>query len=317
MATEETKAAETATVTGDAVAQAEATQKAAATAEAKGQAKTVQHAVFGELDTDTADWLSKREDIKDAKSLAKIARDKDSMVGKQAEQLAKAIVVPGKDATPEEKAAYRLKIGAGITADDYAFELPKDLPKELPYDGERAKSFAALANELELPKASAQRIHDWAIQNGIADFNGLGKAEEERQVAVAKVETEKLVKLYGPVTGEQFKANAAFADKVLQLGGEEVLKDLEDAKLIVPVGDEGQKIVQRASVFNLFAKIGQTLFKEGDLVKGDPTALGNPFADGEQENVTNQGRMIRDDRPRALAMIAAAGKKPADFGLSA
>lgn len=316
MATEGTETVTEGAQTGDPSGAGKDTQKVDTTGEAKGQAKTVQHAVFGELDTDTAEWLSKREDIKDAKSLAKIARDKDSMVGKQAEQLAKAIIKPGKDATPEEKAAYRAKMDIGNNADDYVFTLPKDLPKELPYDGERAKSFAALATDIELTKTQAQRVHDWALKNGVDDFQGAGKAEEERQLAVAKAETEKLVKLYGPVTGEQFRANAAFADKVLQLGGEEVVKDLEDAKLIVEV-EGGQKIVQRASILTLFAKIGQTLFKEGDLVKGDPTALGNPFADGEQENVTNQGRMIRDDRPRALAMIAAAGKKPSDFGLTA
>ncbi len=294
----------------------EATQKAADnTVKANDPPKMVTHETFGELDTDTAEWLGKREDIKDVKSLAKIARDKDSMVGTQASQLAKAIIPPGDKATPEEIKAYREKMGMGLSADDYTFELPKDLPEGLPYDGERAKSFAGLANDIGLSKTQAQKVHDWALKNGVDDFNGSQAAEDERKVALAKSETEKLTKLYGPVTGEQFRATAAFADKALELGGPEVLQDMLDHGDIVEVN--GQKIVQRASMFTFLAKVGQSLYKEGDVVRGNPSSLSNPFMDGDQENITEQGRIINSDRQRAFALIAAAGKKPTDFGLTA
>jgi hypothetical protein len=158
-----------------------------------------------------------------------------------------------------------------------------------------------------------QQRHDWAVKNGVDDFANAGKAETERQLGVAKAETQKLEKLYGPVTGEQFKANAAFADRALQLGGEEVVADLMDAGLVVEI--DGVKVPQRASVFNLFAKVGQSLFKEGEVIRGNPSSLNNPFMDGEQENITEQGRMLKSDKPRALQLIAAAGKKPTDFGL--
>lgn len=298
-----------------AAAAAADTQTTAATPEANGPATVVKHETFGELEKDTADWLSKRTDIKDVKSLAKIARDKDSMVGKQAEQLAKAIVIPGKDATPEERAAYREKMGIGATADDYAFEVPKDLPETLPYDGERAKAFGGLAAEIGLTKAQAQKVHDWAASTSVADFNAAQGAEQQRLADIGAAETAKLVKLYGPVDGEVFKTNAAFADKALALGSPADVQELMDRKLIVEIG--GKKVVQSAGLFNLFAKVGQSLFTEGEVVRGDPTQLGNPFADGDQENLTLQARVIQSDPNRAKSLIAAAGKKPADFGIKA
>lgn len=285
------------------------------TKDGKGPPALVKHATFGELDADTAEWLGKRDDIKDVRSLAKIARDKDSMVGKQAEQLAKAIVPPGEKATPEEIKAYNEKMGIGTIPEDYKFEAPKDLPENLPYDGERAKAFAELAVKEKLTKKQAQAVHDWAVANAVGDFNGASKAEDDRQVALAKTETEKLTKLYGPVDGEQFRTMAAFADKALQLGGDDVLQDMIAHKDIVEVN--GQKIVQRSAMFTLLAKVGQSLYKEGDVIRGNPSQMSNPFMDGDQENITEQGRLIQSDRPRAMALIAAAGKKPGDFGLTA
>lgn len=313
MADEGTNDIDKGTQQGDPKSDAADTQKQANASEGGKGPSPEFVASLGELDTDTSEWLAKREDIKDGKSLAKIARDKDKMVGELSTRLQSAIVPPGKDAKPEEVAAYREKMGIGNSADDYVFEVPKDLPDNLPYDGERAKSFAALANAEGLTKKQAQAVHDWAVKNGVDDFANAGKAETERQLGVAKAETQKLEKLYGPVTGEQFKANAAFADRALQLGGEEVVADLMDAGLVVEI--DGVKVPQRASVFNLFAKVGQSLFKEGEVIRGNPSSLNNPFMDGEQENITEQGRMLKSDKPRALQLIAAAGKKPADFGL--
>lgn len=302
---------------GDPSAAPADTQKQTTTDAGKGPTAKVTHAVFGELEADTAEWLGKRNDIKDVSTLAKIARDKDSMVGKQAEQLAKAIIPPGKDAKPEEIKAYNDKMGIGTIAEDYIaeFTLPKDVPENLPYDGERAKDFAKLATELKMTKAQAKAVHDWAVTNGVNDVAGAADAEKARQIGLAKSSTEELTKLYGPVTGEQFRMQSAFADRALNtVGGPGAVEGLKADGLIAEV--DGVMVPQRPYLFNLFAKIGQTLFKEGEVVRGDPAVLDNPFMDGK-ENITMQGRLLYSDRPRALALIAAAGKKPTDFGLSA
>ena len=284
------------------------------TGDVKGDVKTatVDLKAFGELDTDTSEWLTRRE-VKDVPSLVKLAFNSDKMVGDQAKKLGEAIIRPGKDAKPEEIDAYREKIGAGKTPDDYVFEAPKNLPENLPYDGERAKSFAALAHKLEMTKAQAQAVHDWAIENGVSDFNNAGKETENKMAERAKAATAELAKVYGPVDGPQFKVNAAFADKVLALGGEKVAEELKELGAIAEI--DGVKYVQRPGIFELFAKVGSTLYKEDDVLRGDATSLDNPFMDGEKENLTEQGRLIKSQPSRALSLIAAAGKKPEDFGL--
>ncbi len=268
---------------------------------------------FGELDTDTTDWLTRRE-VKDVPSLVKLAFNSDKMVGEQAKKLGEAIIPPGKDAKPEEIAAYNEKMGLGNTPEDYVFEVPKDLPENLPYDGERAKSFAALAHAEKLTKKQAQAIHDWAVKNGVDDFNNAGQAQTQQQIEKAKAATAELTKLYGPVDGKQFRANAAFGDKVLELEPRAV-EEMVEMGAIAEI--DGKKYVQRPGIFQLFAKIGSTLYKEDEVLRGDPTSLSNPFMDGAQENITDQARLLRHDKPRALALIAAAGKKPEDFGVTA
>jgi hypothetical protein len=269
---------------------------------------------FGELDKDTSEWLTRRE-VKDVSSLVKLAFNNDKMVGEQAAKLGQAIVPPGKDAKPEEIAAYNEKMGIGGDVDAYAgsFEVPKDLPENLPYDGERAKSFAALAHELKMPIPMAKAVHDWAIKNGVDDYNNAGVETAKQIAAKADAASKELVKVYGPTDGQRFKTNAAFADKVLELGGERVVEELKELGAIAEI--DGVKYVQRPGVFELFSKIGSTLYKEDDVLRGDATSLDNPFMPGEKENLTEQARLIKSDRPRALSLIAAAGKKPADFGV--
>jgi hypothetical protein len=65
----------------------------------------------------------------------------------------------------------------------------------------------------------------------------------------------------------------------------------------------------------MFAKAGQAIFAEDNILKGKADQLNNPFSDGEHFNMTAQSVMIKSDRDRAISLIYAAGKKPADFGL--
>ena len=266
-------------------------------------------------DAETREWLGKQtERAKDVKSLAKLAREQDKMIGEQAKKLGGAIVPPGKDATPEEIKAYKEKLGVPETPDGYEFKAPKDLPEGLPYDGDRAKSFAQKAAELNLTKTQAQAIHDWASENAVGDFTKSKEQNDLQRVETAKAETEKLKKLWGPLDGATFKANAAFADKALmEIGGQDALAEFQRVGLIGVEG--GQKIIQSAAIATMLAKAGQAIYKEDDVLRGDPGKLNNPFSK-EHENVTAQMQMIKQNPDQALSFIAAAGKKPSDFGWS-
>lgn len=261
---------------------------------------------FTELETDTREWLTKRE-IKDLKGLGKLAHEQSKLLGS-------AIRVPGKDAKPEEVQEYLNKLGRPEAPDKYEFQVPKDLPEEVPYDADRATEFKQLAHEIGLTQAQAQRLHDWVAKNAVGDFNVSQEASNQRKVETAKSETQKLIKLWGPLDGDTMKANMSFADRALQLAfPPEALSALQQAELI---GQDG-KVVQSAPLAIGLANIGRALYKEDTVLRGDPDKMNNPFVDGPGFNMTEQMRMIKADQQTALAFIAAAGKKPTDFGLTA
>lgn len=256
------------------------------------------------LDEDTRDWLAKRG-TKTVEDAVKTAYEQSKLLGN-------AVRVPGKDAKPEEVEAFYEKLGRPKTADEYDFRPPESLPENLPYDGERAKSFAGLAHKIGLSKAQAAAVHDWAVENAVNDFNGFSAQSAEERTTVAKAETAKLEKLWGPLDGDAMRVNLGFADKVIrELGGDEVLSEFQRVGLI---GSEGS-VVMSAPIAVMLSKIGSALYKEDGVVRGRPDRIGNPFAEGDGFNVTAQMKIVREDKDHAMALIAAAGKKPEDFGL--
>ena len=292
------------TPTPDATTTETQTPEQVAAAAAAAAAGTTENDPFGAFDEATREWVTKRQ-FKDVAAIAKTAYEQEKMLGN-------AIRVPGKDAKPEDVEAYLNKLGRPETADGYDFTVPKDLPETLPYDAERAPGFKALAHGLGLTAKQAAAIHDWAVGNAVDDFKSYsGKTEAER-AETAKSETGKLEKLWGPLTGEQMKTNLAFADKFLKtVGGEDALKEFQRVGLI---GTEGNVILS-APIAAMMAKAGAALYTEDQVLTGKVDRLNNPFAEGSSFNVTAQMKIYKEDREQALAFIAAAGKKPSDFGL--
>lgn len=276
------------------------TQQNAATEEQNSEVTSY----FAELPEDTRTWLEKRG-VKDPVSAAKLAYEQEKLLGN-------AIRVPGKDAKPEEVEAFLNKLGRPENVDGYEFKPPAELPEDLPYDGERAKTFASVAHKAGLTKAQAAAIHDWFVGETVNDYKGLAEQGSQRAAETAKTETEKLVKLWGPLDGQQMKTNLSFADRALrETGGDEVLAEFQRVGLI---GTEGNMILS-APIAVMMSKIGAALYKEDDVLRGDPGRLNNPFEEGAGHNITAQMQMIRQDEGLARSYIAAAGKKPEDFGL--
>lgn len=260
---------------------------------------------FAELDADTREWIEKRG-LKSPAEVAKTAREQASLLGN-------AIRVPGKDAKPEEIDAYLNKLGRPEKPDGYGFAMPKDLPEGLPYDEARAKDFAALAHQLGLTKAQAGGLHDWATKNAVGDFGMAQQNQREQVIKTAQAATDGLTKLWGPLDGETAKANLAFADRALQLlGGEAVLAEMKSKGMLADV--EGRQLVLSVPFVELFAKVGRSLYKEGDVVRGDPTTVDNPF-DRSKENLTQAAQIVKNDKDRAYMLIRAANRQPEEFGL--
>lgn len=260
---------------------------------------------FAAFDEDTRTWAEKRG-FKTVDEAVKTAYEQSKLLGN-------AIRIPGKDATDAERDEFLNKLGRPATPEDYKFSPPENLPKELPYDGERAKSFAGLAHKLGLTADQAKGVHDWAAENAINDVKSGGERAHQQNVDTAKAETEKLVKAWGPLDGETMKVNLSFADKALnEIGGADAIAEFRRVGLI---GSEGDKVVTSAPIAMMLANIGRTLYKEDDVLKGNTAHLNNPFEEGAHFNVTNQMKIIKSDPDKAREMIASAGKKPQEFGL--
>jgi hypothetical protein len=255
---------------------------------------------FAELEPATRDWLQKKGLDKDPKVLARAAHEQEKMLGGM-------IKLPGKDATPEDLAAFYNRLGRPEKADGYDFKVPENLPEGLPYDGERAQWLKTELHKVGLTGAQAQAVHDLYVSD-IVQQHGAG-AQQLQQKAIAA--TEALTKRWGPLDGDTARANFEIADRVFTdvPGGQELLAELKTLGLVGP----NKEVLSEPLALTLSA-IGAALFKEDKVLRGSPDDVGNPFADASL-NMTKQMALVKNDPDRARSLIAAAGKKPGDFGL--
>lgn len=272
----------------------------------KGSGADTNDDAFAGLETDNREWLTKQGFITDGKAdLTKLGKQ----VYQQEKLLGGAIRIPGKDATPEERDAFLNKLGRPETPDKYEFTVPKDLPEELPYDGEGAKEYGSKAHELGLTKTQAAGLHDWWAGKQVEAAKGLKEAEVAQKTELAKKSATDLATAWGPLDGETAKANLQFADRVLDEAEPGTLEELQGFGILGP-----NKEVLSSGLAKLFAKVGTALFKEDGVLKGNSARIGNPFEGG---NLTEQMAAYKNDPELAYSLISAAGKKPEDFGLKA
>lgn len=262
---------------------------------------------YADLDADTREWLQKAGVDADPKALATKAFNQEKLLGS-------SIRLPGKDATPEERDAFLNKLGRPEAADKYELKAPANMPEGLPYDGEVATGFRAAAHAAGLSQAQAAALHDWYVGMASEAYNGQAQASQEALAAKATQATEELVKLWGPLDGATAAANFEIADKVFTQtpGGPEVLAELKALGLVGP-----NKEILSVPLAKMFANLGTALYTEDGVLRGNPDDVGNPFSDGETFNITEQMALVKRDPDKARSLIAAAGKKPADFGLAA
>lgn len=254
---------------------------------------------FSGLEAGTREWIG-TAGIKDVSALAEKARGAEALIGR-------SVQIPGAEAKPEDWDKFYGKLGRPENADGYEFKLPENLPAELPYDGEFAGSFKAEAHKEGLTGKQAANLHDWFVQNQA----GLFAKSQETMAADAVKATEAFEAKWGPSGSDTFKSKADYAVRALDGLG---LKDAFHARGLLAKAGERDNIVIDPTIGFALAQIGEAMFKEDTLESQEGGRVSdNPFTG---TNMTEQMRAIRADRPRALRMIAAAGKKPSDFGLS-
>lgn len=252
-------------------------------------------------------WLSGLQDAGNRELVAKKGWDKsntpDVVIHGYRElesRLGKAIVVPEANAPKEDFDKVYTALGKPKTPGDYAFKLPQGVPENFPYDDAFATEYKNWSHEADLSPRQAQHLHDKFVQRFAKQMDD---AHEGMKRRVGTAHQEILAK-WGPTDGEGYIKNIGHAKAGLRgLGLAETFKA---AGLI----DQGGNIADAKLAFAL-ATVGEGLFREDEMRGGSPGHFtnANPWKDG-QENLTEQGRIARENPDLARSLIKAAGKDP-------
>lgn len=210
-------------------------------------------------------------------------------------QVGKAIVPPGKDAKPEEIAAYREKIGVPAKAEDYGVKVPDDLPENFKTEPQlRAlNEVQALFHKHNLPKAAVDELMAWY-------WNGT-KATVAQAIEADKQYAERTLEaLKTKWPGEDYERNTTFAKRAqTEIFGDHLdgLRQLTDAS--------GRFVLDHPVFIEALAGFGRRL-GEG--------AIGPVITAQTRETLQSQADTARKNRDEALARgdRAAANKYDAD-----
>lgn len=216
----------------------------------------------------------------------------------------KALKLPGENATAEDWDKFYSKLGRPESPDKYELKLNTEaVPQDFPYDETSAIEFRKWAHEAGLTPSQAQALHDKFVGHQASAFSatreGMAKAEGDAHRA--------LVQAWGDADTSGYKQNVEYLSRaVAQLG----LKDsLMKGGLL---SADGAILDHKVAI--AFAKVGKELYGEDTMATNASGVLRNPFSD-EHENLTEQGKLLRDDPKKAAALMRAAGKDPRTLGL--
>ena len=279
----------TSEATGQAVAQttqAQTTQTAQATTQADTQTAQA---------IDPADWRASITDPKVKEFSAKFTSPADAAAAalQFRQKLSNAINIPGKDATPEERADFNKKLGIPESPDKYEFDVPDFIaaPEQAPQVKEGLKPLLDV-----LHKAGATPD---VVKAGLAwYFEDMKNAQE----AQAKRGTEALEKTEAELRkewGNEFDPNVEFAKRAYGAVADPAFKEI-----VEQVNFQGRPLGSHPAFLKVFAKYGRMTneggaqFPEGTQVRTD--------AETKMQELTNKAydALNRGDRSTANRLYA-------------
>lgn len=160
-----------------------------------------------------------------------------------------AIEIPGEDATEEQRAAYREKMGIPQSPEDYKFE-ELELPSEFKGQAEFDTWFAQKSHELGLTADQASRL-----RNEMLTLNSENTSAQQKAFEKSKADTEKQLR---EVYGDRYEENLELARKAVKSRNPEFADFLRESGL-----------TNHPEMVRLMADIGQ-LYSEDRLPGGKP-----------------------------------------------
>lgn len=216
----------------------------------------------------------------------------------------KALTVPGEHATADDWSKFYGRLGRPETADKYEIKVDRStLPADMPYDEAIAVDFRNWAHEAGLNTKQAQTIHDKYVGNFAKAFtDNVAKVTQEQETAHRE-----LVAKWGDKDSDGYKREVELMSRAARNLG--LAEDLAKGGLLTADGG-----VRSSKLALALARVGKELFSEDSFATGDGGVLSNPFAK-DTLNLTEQGKLVRDDPNKARALIRAAGGDPKAYDL--
>ena len=187
------------------------------------------------------------------------------------------IRVPGKDATPEDKAKFNKAIGVPETVEGYKFELGRE-----PTDADKAiqGSLAKIALESGVP-ASAMS----ALSKAVAELAGAQKAEENRVAVEARAANEAALR---KEWGADYERNKTLATRAVQAFGE-VKSHPEVIEFFDKTMVNGQKLGDHPIMVRLLGNVGNRM--------GEGEFIGAVGSDQRSSLQTELNQIMRESPP--------------------
>jgi hypothetical protein len=172
-----------------------------------------------------------------------------------------------KEMTPEHMAEIYERLGRPNSADEYVLDSSNELTPQ----------YKALAHEIGLNQAQAQKLHDWYNEN-------IGSQAQQAQQAMEQQDVEHLKQLQQEWKGD-FQKNSDLAHRAFKrFGDEAALQALNETGL-----------GNHPSIVKMFHQIGRMLAEDGSLHSGEGMELGGmsaTMAQGEINNLMNNGEFM-------------------------
>ena len=144
------------------------------------------------------------------------------------------VVVPGENATDDERKAFYSKIGVPEAPDKYELE---DLKVEQ-YTAEADKMFRELMLKSNVPKGAAKSVHKAFVEMIQQGVQAQAKQREDQEAAEQKAVEDGVNALKDQWKGEDFKVNTELANRALKatlqwagISAEEAQKFTEESKI--------------------------------------------------------------------------------------
>ena len=162
------------------------------------------------------------------------------------------VVIPGDEASDEDRSTFLNKLGRPETADKYTFTKPEGLPEGLQYDDTVTEAFKSMFHDVGLSDANAGKL--WEKYHEIA-----AQGHESEQKLEQEAMDTAVNQLKDEWSGDKFKVNTELAKRVFTNIFEDEAKQTEAKAFIQDTKINGLSLGDHPMFLKIFQQIGSVI----------------------------------------------------------